>query len=34
MTMRIAALVQKSYPVTARITTPPAKSVTLIFVST
>jgi hypothetical protein len=30
----MAALVQKSKPVTAFITTPPANSVTLIFVST
>ena len=34
MTMRIAALVQKSKPVTARITMPPANKVTLILVRT
>ena len=33
-TITTDALVQMSNPVTARITTPPAKSVTLIFVST
>ena len=34
ITISTVALVQMSKPVTARITTPPANSVTLIFVST
>jgi len=34
MTIRMTALVQTPNPVTSRITTPPANSVTLIFVRT